>query len=463
MTLPPYRLNATGFRRAATIALVFALTLLIRVWNIDRHFWLLEDQIRDWAIALRPLTHLPLVGPPTHVHGYTIGPAFYWMLWLIRVTVGPWFENLPHAGGIGQAILQSGADATLLTAVWKRTGSVWLALTTVVLLATAPYDLCSAALVWNPMAGSALAKMATALVVLKWPERSSVGVALTAAVAWCAVQAYTGAVFVAVGVFAAVLAGPFARHDWPALRRNAAIIAIVVALLQVPYAVQQISTRFSDSGMTAVTGSIGRVVIGREQPQFAKSWTGYTSAFTAILASPGDTWWPVWVLVLCAGIVASRFRRDLPLLSVTLLPQVAAIVGYAFYLGDFLDHYYYLALMPAAALTVILSVTTLRPASLARAFSIALLIGALAMVPGRIRTAATLNRMPEYGALVDGSRQLVQEGRRIRAVKTEFILPPTSDSQFIYEILGGRIDAASSWIGIIKSDGHVSYKEAGSL
>ena len=106
--------------RRVVLALTFVLTFAIRVRGIERHFWLLEDQIRDWSIALGPLRHLPLVGPPTHVGGYTIGPAFYWILWLIRVTIGPWFQNLPHAGGIGEAILQSAADALLLVAVWRR-------------------------------------------------------------------------------------------------------------------------------------------------------------------------------------------------------------------------------------------------------------------------------------------------------------------------------------------------------
>jgi hypothetical protein len=151
------------------------------------------------------------------------------------------------------------------------------------------------------------------------------------------------------------------------------------------------------------------------------------------------------------------------LLSVTLLPQVAAIIGYAFYVGDFLDYYYYLSLMPAAVLTLMLSVTALRPAWLAHKVGLAVLLGALSIVPARIRVAATLHRMPEYGALVQGSRELVQQGRAMRAIQTEFVLPPTSDSQFIYRILGGRLDSASSWIGIIQSDGHVSYKEVGSL
>ncbi|MCM3881614.1 MAG: hypothetical protein ND807_16010 [Vicinamibacterales bacterium] len=420
---------------------------------------MLEDQIRDWGIALGPFSELPLVGPPTHVGGYTIGPAFYWILWLIRVTVGPWFQNLPHAGGIGQAILQSMADTILLAAVWQRTRSIWLGLATIVLLATASLDLSLSALVWNPMVGSALAKIATALVILKWPERSPSRIALTTAIVWCAVQAYTGAVFVAIGVFAALLAGPFSRRDWATLRLNAAIIAVVVSLLQIPHAVHQVSTRFADSGMSEVADSIGEIVSGRQPLQLANSVAGYKEAFTFILVSPWRAPWSVWLIVLSAAIVASRFRHDLPLLSVTLLPQIAAVIGYAFYVGDFLDRYYYLSLMPAVVLTLTLSATALRPPAVARAAGIALLAGAVAIVPARTRFAGTLVRMPEYGALVDGSRELVRQARPMRAVRTQFSLPPTSNPQFIYEILGGRIDLASPWIGVIQPDGHVIYRD----
>src|SRR5580765_2633630 len=123
------------FSRLAILVLVFVLALTVRVWGISTRFWLLGDQIRDWSIALGPFKDLPLVGPATHVNGYTVGPAFYWILWAIRVAVGPWFENLPHAGGVGQAILQSVADTLLLLGVWRRTGSIWIAVTSVVLLA----------------------------------------------------------------------------------------------------------------------------------------------------------------------------------------------------------------------------------------------------------------------------------------------------------------------------------------
>ena len=353
-------------------------------------------------------------------------------------------------------MLQSGADTLLLWAVWQRTRSAWLALTTIVVLATASEDLCYAALVWNPMAGAALAKIATALVLLGWPQRSPVGVAVTAAVAWCAVQSYTGAIFVAIGVFAALVAGPAARREWTAFWRNAAIAAAVVALLQTPYALHQLSHRFSDSGMSAVTGSVQQILEGNQSLQLARSWTGYANAFTSIETAPWRLHWSVWLLVACAGVVVSRFRRDLPLLAVVVLPQIAAVLGYAWYVGDFLDYYYYFSLMPAAVLTLTLSATALRPPRLAHTVGAALFICALAMVPARMRLAATLERMPEYGTLVDGSRALVQLNRPVRAIRTAFTLPRTSDPEFVYRILGGRIDPASPWIGVISADGHAS-------
>ena len=164
--------RAIGWPRLAIALLVFAATLAMRIDGISQHFWLLGDQIRDWAIALRPFSDLPLVGPPTHVGGYTIGPAFYWILWILRVLFGPWFDNLPHAGGIGQAALQSAADALLLVAIWRRTGSPWVALATVVIIATAAFDVSLASLVWNPPMGAALAKLAMAAVLVDWHRRS---------------------------------------------------------------------------------------------------------------------------------------------------------------------------------------------------------------------------------------------------------------------------------------------------
>jgi hypothetical protein len=88
--------------------------------------------------------------------------------------------------------------------------------------------------------------------------------------------------------------------------------------------------------MGAVTGSVARILIGQEPPQLTNSWVGYFSAFNFIQASPWSFPWSAWVLIACGIIVAIRYRSDPTLLAVTLLPQLAALAGYAFYVGDFL-------------------------------------------------------------------------------------------------------------------------------
>ena len=72
-----------------------------------------------------------------------------------------------------------------------------------------------------------------------------------------------------------------------------------------------------------------------------------------------------------------------------------------------------------------------------------------------------MNRMPEYGVLVGASRDLVRQHRPIRGIATDFVLPPSADSEFIYRILGGRFDSTSPWIAVIAPDGGVRYKNVG--
>jgi len=450
--------QAVGEPRLMVAIVVFILTFALRIRGVGSHFLLLGDQIRDWTIALKPFTQLPLVGPPTHVGGYTVGPAFYWILWSIRVGVGPFFNNLPHAGGIGQAAIQSAADAMLLVAIWRRTKSPWIALATVVLVATASFDLSLAAVVWNPTMGTALAKIAMATILLDWHHGSHIRALAAAAVAWCAVQAYTGAVFVAVGVFLAMLADPLIQRDWRLAWRNALAIAVAVALLQLPYVAHQITHRFQDQAMGVVTDGVRRVLSGERPPEVAKSIDGYVDAVRYIQIDPWSIPRAGWVLLLCCGIVAVRYYKDPALLSVTLVPQLTAIAGYALFLAS-LDSYYYLSLMPAVVLTCALAVTAVPSPGAARVVGILVLAGALALVPGRIRHERVMGRMPEYGLLVDASRKIQSLGQPMRAIETEFKLPPTANPEFLFEVLGGRIDRNAHWICLIRADGTLSYRQ----
>jgi len=439
-----------------TGAAVFAFTLYIRVQGISTHLWLLGDQIRDWSIALRPFGDLPLVGPATHVGGYTIGPAYYWIMWGIRVVVGPWFDNLPHAGGIGQAIIESGADVLLLTAVWRRTRSAWGALAAIVVISTAAFDVALSAIVWTTTVASALGKMAIALVLLDWHRRGVARVALIAALAWSAVQVYTGAVFVTVSVFAALLMDPIAHRNWAGVRRSVAAIAAVVGMLQVPYLIHQIQNRFGDRAMSHVTEGVWRILSRSDAPEVWKSLNGYAAAFNFIEVAPWQTTIPLWVLAVSALVVAIRYRRDPVLPVLTILPQVTAIAGYALFLGP-LDHYYYISVMPAAVLTVFLAVAVPSYTTTGRVVGIAIFVAALAIVPARLRLAATMNKLPEYQTLVEGSRNIVRTGQPMRAISAAFPLPPTSDPEFLFTVLGGRIQRDARWFALIGVDGDVTY------
>jgi hypothetical protein len=447
-----------GVPALVVFGLTFGLTLTARVWNIHHEFWLLRDQIRDWGIALRPFHELPLVGPATHVGGYTIGPAFYWLLWGIRVTVGPWFDYLPHGGGIGQAILHSAADVLLLYAVWRRTQSIWIALLTATLVAFAAFDLSFAALVWNPMAGTTLAKASIALVLLDWHRATAWRAAALVAVAWCAVHAYTGAVFVTLGVLVAALADPLVRGERVRATRNVALAIAVVALLQVPYLVHQVKHRFDAPVMAAVSGSVARILRGEESPQVQKSIRGYVAAVQFIETAPRTVPGVGWLLLICGAVVAVRYARDVAVLSVTLLPQLATVAGYALFLDD-LDTYYYLPVMPAAVLTVVLAILAcpsprVRTVAAATAFVVVLLT-----VPAKVRLAHSMNRMPEYRILVEASRRIRAVPEPMRAIQADFRLPPTASTTFIYEILGGRIDRASPWVSVISRDGTVLFRK----
>jgi hypothetical protein len=446
----------TGVLRAFPYVLTFALTLFIRVRGISTHFWMLWDQIRDWGIALGPFTDLPLVGPPTHFRGYTIGPAFYWILWTLRVAIGPWFDNLPHAGGIGQALLQSAADALLLAAVWKRTRSLPIALVTVVLVATSAYDIALAPLIWNPVMGSILAKTAIALVLLDWHRGSHGRVAVVCLVAWSAVHSYTGAVYVALGVFAAILAPRVFERRWREAVGYAAVVAGAVAVLQLPWAIHRFSSREGAPVMGVVTGSLAQVLTGRASLRAELSLRGYVDAFSFIQGFPNRVPAAGWILLAAAVITAVRYRRDPALLTVLLVPQALAIIGYALFQGG-LDHYYYLSLMPAAVLTVVLAATALP--RVANAVALLMLVAALAAVPGRLTFAATMHRMPEYAPLVEGSRRAVRQRQPMRAIETEFTLPAPSDPTFVYRILGGAIDPMSPWVARIRKTGDVDFRK----
>jgi hypothetical protein len=332
--------------RLAAVAATFVLTFALRVWDVQSTFWMAEEQMRDWTLALTTTRDVFLAGP------------FYWILWLFRITVGPLFENLPHAGAIGQGILQSAADAALLLAVWRRSQSLVVAIAAVTLVAVVSYDLMLSATISPLVVGSALVKIAVAMILFEVPSSRS-GVIATAAIAWSAVLSFSGNIYVVIAILA-MIAGASTRNLWT--------IAVSIAVLQIPHALHR-----------------GPALPGAN----------------ADFANAG-LWLFVWSATL-SGVLMLRWSGT------------RRVVG------------------PA------------------------IVLAAITLVPARIAFAPPMRRMPQYATLVEGSRRMARIAQPLREIRTRFDLPPASRSDFLYLALGRRLDPASSWVGVIDSDGSVSY------
>ena len=220
--------------RLALAVLFFAYVLLIRTYDLANSFLMLGEQTRDWAVALGRWTDLPLTGAPSTAGGRGFGPAYYWLLWIGRVIVGPFTSNLPHAGGIWIALLQSAADTWLLVVLARR---VPIALAICLFIASSPFDISISGVIWNPPVAAALIKMATALALSLGDSPSTWRVAATAAVSWLAVQAHLSAIFLAAPLLTALVAQPALRRQWRRAGSLAATIAAVIVVLQIPYVI----------------------------------------------------------------------------------------------------------------------------------------------------------------------------------------------------------------------------------
>ena len=184
---------------------------------------------------------------------------------------------------------------------------------------------------------------------------------------------------------------------------------------------------------------------------------GYVGAVRFIEFAPWNVPLVGWALLACGIVVAVRYRRDPSLLAMTLLPQSLAIAGYSLFLAS-LDHYYYLSVMPAAAMTLVarrLGDDAAARGDGSRRRSCCLessrwcrrSCGCPRPCTGCRSTVCSWTRHGE-------SRSI---GQPMRSIRTEFALPPTTDPEYLFKVLGGRIDRESPWTSVITADGDVKY------
>lgn len=433
----------------ACAAAFFVYVLWIRTDDVASTFLMLGEQTRDWTIALGGVTELPLVGAPSTAGGRGFGPAYYWLLWLGRVTIGPFMDNLPHAGGMFVALLQSIADTWLLVALWRRVP--WgLALAMCLLIASAPFDVAISSVIWNPPVSAALIKMATASAL---SISSGWRVALTAALAWAAVQAHLSAIFVAAPLLAALMLQSFVERSSNPRRtfvERMAVIAGVILVLQIPFLISLFNEPDAPVGPSSA-------IAGLTNPQVFRPWFAYDS----VTGITGNLLWtldvplvfPVTTLVAMA-VVAIVYRRDLVVVGTSAGAVVMATLLFVTSTRNY-DGYWFLTLTTALTLTIGMTIAAIPRKAAVRWIGVAILLLVAWRQPARIEDSKRFFKYPQYDTMARASRQLIMQAPALRDIAVTFDVHPTMDRHFIYRILGGRIDPNALYTAVVDADGSV--------
>jgi hypothetical protein len=456
--------------RVAIAVAFFTYVVFVRTHDITGTFLLLGEQMRDWTLALGSWRDLPLTGTPSTAGGRGFGPVYYWILWLGRGLIGPFTDNLPHAGGLTVALLQSIADTWLFVVLARRI-SLPLALAAGLMMATGPFDVGLSKAIWNPPVATALVKMAIAQVLSLGETPSLWRIAGVSATAWFAVQAHSSGFFVTAPVLAALVLQPLARAKALALQDTvesdgfsrrfkraleiARVVVEVIVVLEIPYVIAQFRTPASSIGPTVVFDSLANAA----KLEIAQSFTSVVNITGELIVHRRDAWSFGLVTMAAAAIAAWRWRRDPAMLSVSVGPLIATTALFSTWTRPY-DSYWFMALAPSMVLTLALAVTAIPRAAVARTVSAALVLLAIYWQPGRFNESLEFFSYPQYRPLLIGSREAIRRAPVLRDLRVAFDVHETTDVRYLYRILGGHIEPEGPFIAVIQPDGTVIFTPA---
>ena len=451
--------------RVAVAAIFFLYVLYIRVYDIADTFLMLGEQTRDWSIALGGLTDLPLTGAPSTAGGRGFGPVYYWILWLGRHLIGPFTDYLPHAGGITVSLLQSSADTWLLVALWRRVGP-FLSLAMGLTIASAPFDIAISSVIWNPPVAAALIKMATAMALQLGEAPPRWKIAVNVALAWFAVQAHLSAIFVAAPLIVGLVAtdrqvrrspeidklkGVSLQHRLRKAALTAALVAVVVLTLQIPYFIAIARDPAAPMGPTTAISTITNT----DAIRLDRSYSSIVNGAGEILVRQFDAWRFQMPTLIAALVVLIKWRRELIVLAVSIGGIAGATLLFATWTRGY-DSYWFLTLTTALVLTFGMAIAAIphRPARLW--IGLALLAGMIGLQQSRLDQSTAFFKYPAYRTMRIASYELAARHPVLRDIRMNFDgVHPTMDKYIMYRILGGRIDPAAPQQAYVNGDGSV--------
>jgi hypothetical protein len=162
--------------------------------------------------------------------------------------------------------------------------------------------------------------------------------------------------------------------------------------------------------------------------------------------------------VAAAGVVVVvAYRKDPIVIAVSIGAIAAATLLFVTSTRQY-DGYWFIPLTTALTLTFGMAVAAIPSRIAVTGIGAAVLLIVAWRQPARIVDSQRFFKYPQYEPMVKGSREAAMRASVLRDIITSFEVHPTMDRQFVYKILGGRIDGAALSTAVINRDGSVSFK-----
>jgi hypothetical protein len=281
-----------------------------------------------------------------------------------------------------------------------------------------------------------------------------------------AVQAHMSAIFVAAPMLLGVALQPLlyrrhavfvhdtaADHRRQALRQtgtSVAIVGAIILLLQVPFVISLIAEPGAQAGPT---GAIANLTSGQSWRPMAALDT--VTGITGNLFLPMPDSFTFWIPAIACGVVLLIvYRRDSILVGATIGSVLTATIVFSTWTRSY-DRYWFLTMTTALALTFAMTIAAIPSKAVVKWIGLALVLLVASWQPARIDESKRFFEYPQYETMVLASRALIVQAPVVRAIKVAFDVHPTMDPQFIYKILGGRIDPTALYTAVVNPDGSV--------
>ena len=451
--------NHTKWILASLPLLIGLYSFAIRATGLEDNFEFDLDQHRDWEMVGVAFADLPLVGTSQSVGGYNWGPIYYWTLKLIRVFLGPFFDNLPHSGGIGLSAIQAFSVALITFGLLKRDFPIIGTLAIVILAASSPKEIGASRSIWNPpLAVSFLYAAIGTWLIWESKIKDWMVFSIVVMLAWFAVQAHEPAIFFAASFISTMILYSFDKDKIFAVFKKGVAAGLIILFLQIPFAADYLTHPDKHASSNHASKSLLMVVTDPAALAFYGSLTTMNTMVQEILlgGNCGSFWYMLLGTVFLLGCYVwyhgSQICRQMLLIaigSVTL-----AWIGFS--TTNVIYLHYYETLEIAAILFVAPLLLHWKNSAIAGGLSTVMLLVVILVQPTRIDQSRHAHSTPAYGRAVRAAKQIIADRVTIRAIEVEGA--PFGDfGNAIYRYLGYGLDRDSVRVARVFKDGHLEY------